>query len=219
MTIRRLERPFEVKAGSVTADGKFAGYGAIFGTKDSYRDIIIPGAFAKTLDEDFAAKGRKVPMLLQHNRNEPIGVYTLVKEDATGLYVEGEVNMEVQKGRETHALMKQGAISGLSIGYGSVMDKWDETELVRELHEVKLWEISPVTFPAHDDSRINSVKSIEGFATISEVEDYLRDAGGFSRKEACALIARIKSASVPSDSGAEQAALKMLQNTIRSFKL
>ena len=217
MTIRRLERPFEIKAGSVTADGKFAGYGAISGTKDSYRDIIIPGAFKTSLQEDFFAKNRKVPMLLQHNRNEPIGVYTVVKEDDTGLYVEGEVNMEVQKGRETHALMKQGAISGLSIGYNSVMDKWDEKEIVRELHEVKLWEISPVTFPAHDDSRINSVKSIEGLVTISEVEDYLRDAGGFSRKEALALIARIKSASVPSDSGAEQAALNTLRQTLRSL--
>jgi HK97 family phage prohead protease len=218
MTIRRLERPFEIKAGSVRDDGSFAGYGAIFNTKDSYRDIIMPGAFAKTLEDDFAAKSRKVPILWQHDRRNPIGVYDVVKEDTTGLYVEGRINMEVQQGKEAHALMKQGALTGLSIGYGTVMDKWDEAELVRELHEVKLWEISPVTFPAHDDSRINSVKSIEGLATLSDVEEYLRDAGNFSRKETLALIARIKSASVPRDAGAEQAALATLQNTLRSLK-
>lgn len=218
MTIRRLERPFEVKAGSVGSDGTFAGYGAIFGTKDSYRDIIVPGAFAATLKDDF--KARKVPMLWQHDRRNPIGVYTTVKEDDVGLYVEGQINMDVQQGKEAHSLMKQGALTGLSIGYVSVMDKWLDEDLVRELHEVKLYEISPVTFPAHDDSRINSVKSIEGFATLSEVEEYLRDAGSFSRKEALAIIAKIKSASAQSDSAAEQAAsLKSLQNTLRSIKL
>lgn len=217
MTIRRIQRPFDVK--SVGDNGTFAGYGAVFGNLDSYRDIIMPGAFVKTLQDEFASKGRKVPMLWQHQRSQPIGVYTSLKEDSVGLYVEGEINMDVQQGREAFALMKQGALTGLSIGYNAVTEKWlDDDKGTRELLEVKLWEISPVTFPANDESRINTVKSIEGLTNLSDVEDFLRDACSLSRKETVALIARIKSASAPSDSVAEKAtALNSLYDTIRNL--
>ena len=215
MKRKYLERPFQVK--SVEADGTFKGYASVFGELDSYRDIVLPGAFKKSLENDFAAKGRNVPMLWQHNAANPIGIYTEIKEDEVGLYVQGECNMDVQQGRECHSLMKQGALSGLSIGYNTVTSEWDEKSLSRKLMEVDLWEISPVTFPAGDSARVSSVKSIEGFTTLSECEDALRDAG-FSSKEAVTFISRIKSLARMSDSVDAQAdAVKAALNILKSI--
>lgn len=215
MKLKYIERPFQVK--SVEADGTFKGYASVFGELDSYRDIVMPGAFKKSLKVDFEAKGRRVPMLWQHNSLSPIGIYTTIKEDEVGLYVEGECNMDVQQGRECHSLMKQGALSGLSIGYNTVGSEWDEKQLVRKLIEVALWEISPVTFPAGDSARVSSVKTFAGFTTLSECEDALRDAG-FSSKEAATLISRIKSLAPMSDSADAQADdVKAALNILKSL--
>lgn len=202
MKRKYLERPFQVK--SVEANGTFKGYASVFGELDSYRDIVLPGAFKKSLQRDYSEKKRSVPMLWQHNAANPIGIYTTIKEDEVGLYVEGECNMDVQQGRECHSLMKQGALSGLSIGYNTVTSEWDEKALSRKLMEVDLWEISPVTFPAGDSARVSSVKSFEGFTTLSECEDALRDAG-FSSKEAVVFLSRVKSLARMSDSANDQA--------------
>lgn len=204
-----IERPFTIK--SIETDGTFTGHASIFGEMDSYRDIVLPGAFQKSLQEDFIAKGRKVPMLWQHDPKSPIGVYTEIKEDKIGLYVEGQCNMDVQKGREAHSLMKQGALSGLSIGYDTVISEWDEKAITRKLMEVSLWEVSPVTFPAGDGARVSSVKSIGLMENLSDVEDYLREEG-FSKSESLALVARIKAIASRRDSAsAEPAVTKALQ--------
>ena len=210
-----LDRPFEIK--STKSDGTFSGYGSVFGELDSYRDIVMPGAFAKSLADDFAAKKRKVPMLWQHNSRVPIGVYTTIREDDIGLYLEGECNMEVQQGREAHSLMKQGALTGLSIGYNTITQVWDEQNNLRKLLQVQLWEVSPVTFPAGDNARVQTVKSIEDLATLSDVEDLLRDAHGFSRKEAVAFIARIKAIAPQRDSEPGAESLQKTLNILRSI--
>lgn len=212
--INYIDRPFEVK--SVGSDGTFQGYGSIFGELDSYRDIVLPGAFKQSLQDDFAAKGRKVPMLWQHDSWAPIGIYTTIKEDDIGLYVEGQCNLEVQKGRECHALMKQGALSGLSIGYSTMQSEWDEKTLTRKLKEVTLWEVSPVTFPAGDNARVQSVKAIEDLTTYSALEAHMRDAYGMSRKEAMAWIAKAKAIAPVSDSG-EADAISNVKSIIRSI--
>lgn len=199
---RTLDRPFEVK--EVSADGKFVGHGSIFGELDSYRDVVMPGAFKKSLAADFKSKNRQVPMLWQHDSYNPIGIYPVIYEDATGLYLEGACNMEVQQGRECHALMKQGALTGLSIGYTTVLSEWDEKALTRKLIEVNLWEVSPVTFPAGDSARAQ-VKTLAEVGTLSELEDYLRDAYGASRKEATALAARLKAVTASLGDPADEA--------------
>lgn len=210
---KSLTSRFEVK--KISNDGTFTGYGSVFGELDSYRDVVVKGAFLQTLQEDFAAKGRKVPMLWQHEPWTPIGVYTEVKEDDYGLYVEGQCNMDVQQGRECHSLMKQGALDGLSIGYTTRKYEWDQEEVVRSLLNVKLYEISPVTFPAGDSARVVDVKSFEQFKTLSDVEDTLRDAG-FSPKEAKAFIASVKRVAGQRDvdGGANQEVSAKLQNVM-----
>lgn len=182
----KLVRPFEVKA--VKADGTFEGVASPYGELDSYSDIVMPGAFTASLRR-FDEKNRKVPMLWQHNSREPIGIYPNIKDSSTQLYVEGQCNMKVQQGVECHALMEQGALTGLSIGYDTIRFEWDETLGIRKLLEVDLWEISPVTFPAADSARVTLVKSLEEAGSLSDCEALLRDAG-YSKSMATAFVSR-----------------------------
>lgn len=188
--LKKIERPFELK--KVNSDGTIIGYASVYGEIDSYRDVVIKGAFDNSLERRYRAKGRKaVPMLDQHNSTLPIGIWPIaaIKEDDHGLMVHGEVNMKVQRAADVHALADQGALSGLSIGYMTMDDEWDESGKVRILKEVDLWEISMVTFPAGDSARVTSVKSIMEMTSITDCEKKLRDAG-FSRVEAAAFLAQ-----------------------------
>lgn len=141
---------------TVEESGRFAGYASVFGVVDNQRDVMMPGAFAQTL------KGRvsEVKLLWQHQQDEPIGVFTQIAEDARGLYVEGKLLLEIQRAKEAHALLKEGAISGLSIGYSPLRYSIDEATGVRKLAEVELWEISLVTFPANDGAQVTVVKQL-----------------------------------------------------------
>lgn len=142
--------PFEVK--EMTEEGTFKGYAAIFGKADAMGEIIEPGAFTKTLKE-----GKAYPMLWYHDPRQPLGVARLAL-DGKGLKVDGELNLEVQAAREKYALMKQKAIRGLSFGFKTIKDIWEGT--ARRLREVKLFEISPVTFQAHPQALISNVKQL-----------------------------------------------------------
>lgn len=195
-----IERPFEVK--SVKSDGTIEGYASVFGEIDSYRDVVVAGAFTDSLEKRYRQKGRKgIPMLDQHDTRTPVGLWPIefVKEDDKGLFVVGQLNMKVQKAVENHALAEQGALSGLSIGYTTTLDEWDDAGQVRILREVDLWEISMVTFPAGDSARITSVKSISGLETLSDCEKLLRDVG-LSRSETAAFVSRVKALALQSDS-------------------
>ena len=184
--MKYLNRPIEIKA--VNEDGLFSGYASVFEEIDSYRDIVKRGAFEKTLAES-ESKGRAVPILWQHDAAKPIGVYTELKEDEHGLFVEGQLNMDVQQAREALSLLRQKALSGISIGYNSVRYDTDVKSGVRRLYELKLYEASLVTFPACDGARVTDVKTIlaDGqLPSLPEFEDFLCEAG-FSRSQAKAI--------------------------------
>ena len=112
---------------------------------------MAPGAFTRTLEE-WRAKGRMPAMLWQHDPGQPIGVWNTIREDATGLYVEGRPS-ETQPSQETRTLLKMGALSGLSIGFRTRKSTTDSKTGVRTLTDVELWKISVVTFPANDEAR------------------------------------------------------------------
>jgi HK97 family phage prohead protease len=180
-----------VKAGAVADDGTFEGYGSVFGVIDTYQEVVAPGAFAESLAE-LAAKNRTVPVLWQHRQDQPIGVYTEITEDDTGLAVKGQLLIgEVAQAKEAHALMKAGAVTGLSIGYWVRESSYDEKTGVRTLTKLDLVEVSLVTFPANDDARVEAVKfklAHGELPTIREFEKLLREAG-FSKSQA-ALVAK-----------------------------
>lgn len=163
-------------------DGTFEGYASVFNVVDLGRDVVVPGAFAKTLGT------RNVKMLWQHDTHEPIGVWDEVKEDEHGLFVRGRLLKDTVKGQEAHARMKAGAIDSMSIGFrtmeaeSAVIDEIG----VRKLTEIELFEISLVTFPMLPNARVTGVKAVQ---TVRDFEKYLRDAG-WSRKEAAAIASR-----------------------------
>lgn len=168
--------------------GRFSGYGAVFGNVDAYQERILPGAFTQTLAEA-TRHGRMPAMLWQHNPTQPIGVWRTMREDARGLYVEGEL-ADTQLAREAYSLMKLGALSGLSIGFSVTDERINKDDSVRELLAVNLWEVSPVTFPANGAARVEAVKFSGPTMTVREFEAFLRDAGGFSARHAKAIAAR-----------------------------
>jgi len=197
MTTKTLDFDCELKATGDT--GTFEGYGSVFNITDRGGDIVAAGAFAETLAAAKAA-GRLPAMLWQHRQAEPIGVYTEMEEDAIGLKVKGKLALKTARGAEAYELMKIGAISGLSIGYRVRDDSWDRVTGVRTIKKADLHELSLVTMPMNDASRVSAVKAIEELDSLSEIERHLRDVCGLSKSEATAMVSRIKSVS-RSDSG------------------
>jgi uncharacterized protein len=184
---KTLDFPFCLKALSDT--GSFEGYGSVFGVKDSYDEIVAPGAFAESLAAQKAA-GRLPAMLWQHRSAEPLGIYTGMAEDSIGLKVEGQIALSTVRGAEAHALLKMGALSGLSIGYMPREDSYDKVTGITTLKKIDLWEVSLVTFPANDAARVHGVKSIEAIHDLRAAESYLRDSG-MTRSQAVAFVSRV----------------------------
>lgn len=182
--------PFEVKETAET--GEFSGYLSVFGNADSYREVVMPGAFAQTLAE-WNSKGRLPPVLWQHRTAEPIGPFTKMQEDTKGLYVEGRLLLnDIQRAKEAHALMRAKVIGGMSIGFETIGEEIDKVNRLRNLTKVKLWEGSIVTFPANEEAQVQAVKSalgIGGLPTLKEFEGFLREAG-FSKTQAAAVASR-----------------------------
>lgn len=145
----------------------FEGYASVFGNVDAYDDVIEKGAFAKTIAK-WAASGKKIPLLYQHDPASVIGVITEIKEDDYGLYVKGEINLNTEKGKEVYSLLKQGAIHGLSIGYEA--KKTRNEKGVRKLLEVELWEVSLVTFPANELAEVVKVKTVVPYQDLPLAE-------------------------------------------------
>ncbi len=126
------------------------GYAALFGTPDLTGDVIRPGAFAPSLMRRGSAGVR---MLFQHDAGEPVGVWTAMREDDRGLYVEGGLLEAGARGRTAAGLVTAGAIDGLSIGYRPVRAA-RRAGRGRDLYEVDLWEVSIVTFPMQPGARL-----------------------------------------------------------------
>lgn len=191
----RLSCGFEYKFANPD-NGTFSGYGAVFGNVDSYGDVIAPGAFATSLAATKAV-GRSLSMYMQHGAAlggdpRPVGVWTNVAEDSKGLFVEGKlVGLDTEAGKYNYALMKEGAMTGLSIGYRTIKADYGKTaaDPKRTIKVANVHEVSVVDNPANALARVDSLKSAEDIKTIREFEDFLRDVGGFSHTAAKAIAA------------------------------
>ena len=174
--------PLDMKA---AASGVIQGYASLFGQIDTGGDVVMPGAYSKSL-ADISSSGRNVKMLWQHDPAHPIGVWDEVREDAKGLFVKGRLLPDVEKGREAAALLSAGAIDGMSIGYRTV-NATRGAKGERLLHELELWEVSIVTFPMLPTARVDAVKAAE--MTERDFERMLTRDAGFSRSVAQRLMA------------------------------
>ena len=213
----REVRSFALQIKATGDDGTVEGYGSVFGVRDNYDDVIAKGAFMDSLKSHKAA-GTMPAMLWQHDADKPIGVWTEMVEDEKGLRIKGQLAMETVKGKEAHALLKMGALNGLSIGFMSKEWAYDRETEVRTLTAIDLWEVSLVTFPANEKARVTNVKSADEMATPKDAEKALRDAG-FSKSDATAFVSRVmRMGEVRSDSANSTAvAMKAADRLLRSL--
>lgn len=187
---------FNLELKELGEDGTFSGYASTFGNKDQGGDIVMPGAFERSLK----AKGpRGVKMLADHDPRQRIGVWTAIEEDSKGLKVEGRLLTEKSNAREAYVDLKAGALDGLSIGGRTASDAYDGRKRARLIKEFDLYEISLVSFPMNELARIEAVKAAARIKTIREFEDFLRDEGGFSHAAAKAIAAGGFKATDPRD--------------------
>jgi HK97 family phage prohead protease len=184
----------------------FSGYASKFNGLDSYGDTIAPGAFNKVLSDIEAGRADMPKMLLNHNRYElPVGKWLSFSETGEGLLGEGELTKGNPNSPAIRAGMQHGTVDGLSIGFGLNKDDYEDQKsggiLIKNV--AKLFEVSVVTFPADSQAKIDlaTVKStLDSFGRLAEIEDYLRDARGFSRAEAKAMVSAIKRIASQSES-------------------
>jgi uncharacterized protein len=186
----------EIKALSAR---EFEGHGSVFGNADLGGDIVVPGAFKRSLAEH-KKSGTLPVMLWMHKMDQVAGVWHEMKEDSRGLYVRGEL-ADTQLGQEIHTLLKMKAVRGMSIGYRVADSGWDR-EGNRLLKEIDLHEVSIVTLGMNPLAQVAGVKSRlsdrgEYVPTEREFERTLRDAG-YSRAVARHLAGKVFDAEMDS---------------------
>lgn len=160
-----------VKFENVDADaGIFEGYGSVFGVVDQGGDVVERGAFAASLAEH-KRRGTTPLMLWAHKSDVPIGRWLSIEEDSIGLLVRGQLNLKTTAGRDAHAHVTDGDVSGLSIGFRVPPDGSEYTSQgVTRLKTVDLVEVSVVTVPMNDQARIR-------VGSKGELAQLLRKAG------------------------------------------
>jgi uncharacterized protein len=136
---------------SVAEDGSFSGYASLFDRVDLAKDRVRRGAFRPSLAQRGAAGIR---MLWQHDAAEPIGIWLAMAEDERGLAVRGRLAATVARAQEAKALLRDGALDGLSIGFRTEKARTDPRTGIRDLLAIDLWEVSLVTFPLLPEARV-----------------------------------------------------------------
>lgn len=184
----RISFDCELKfASNNDADGMIEGYASVFGLLDRGGDIVMPGAFKSSL-ADWKNAGASPPMLWHHDASDPVGVWTELVEDEYGLKAKGPLILDVPKAQSARALIKAGAVKGLSIGYTSMADEIDRSTGTRRILEAKLWEVSLVTFPMLPEAQISGVKQIDPRA----LEKVLREKLNLSSGDAVKAVSLFK---------------------------
>jgi HK97 family phage prohead protease len=175
--VRPEYKTFELKLDDAEPKGLIRGFASTFGNIDLGADVVDKGAFKKTLKEN---KG-VFPILDSHNPDKQIGWNVRAEETDKGLFVEGQLDLNVQAAREKFSLamkaVELGAKMGLSIGYTVIKgDKDKDNPMVRRIKEVKLFEYSIVTFPMNTEAMITAAKGFDRKAAVKQmVESMLKD--------------------------------------------
>lgn len=144
---------------NITEEGLIRGYITKFNEIDSYNSLTVKGAFSQTLEQ--VKQGRVIPFLWQHDQREPIGKFLSFEETSEGIIGTCLLDLNVQKAQEAYSLVKNGIITGLSIGarvLSSDYENYDD-KIVEVLKDLELFEVSLVTFPACDGARIDEVRA------------------------------------------------------------
>lgn len=172
----------EIKA---LSDREFDGHGSVFNNIDLGGDIVLPGAFKRSLVEH-REEGRLPQMFWMHDPSRVPGKWIDMEEDKKGLVVKG-VLAETDLGNEIHTLLKMEAVRGLSIGYRTIDQDFDK-DGNRLIKEAELWEVSIVSLPMNPKAQIAHVKSRlsaigEYVPSDAEIAELKRDAERFLRSK------------------------------------
>ena len=186
LCLSQVELKFEGEGSS----RKFSGYASVFNGNDSYDDTVLPGAFMKVLAEKQEPK-----MFFGHDWGLPIGKWTSLVEDEKGLKVEGELTEGNPQSDSVLAALRHGTVDGLSIGFRMKAGDYEEKEnggrIIKSID--RLFEISVVNFPADGNARIEvRSEDVDEIKSIRDLENFLRESGGFSRSVATSLVAKAK---------------------------
>ena len=149
MQTKQVDLELELK--EVSEEGTFSGLASTYDNIDLGGDVVRPGAFKKTINEM-----KSVPILFGHDSGKVLGE-GLLRDSKDGLVIEGKLDIDIDPlAAQTHQKMKRGRIKGLSIGFTTVKDAVKEG--IRELLEVKVWEVSLTPFPMNTHALVTAVK-------------------------------------------------------------
>lgn len=150
---------FQVKLGDLE-EGVISGYASVFGNVDSYGDIVVKGAFSRSI-EKIGRTGKVISVFYGHNMEDPranIGRVVELREDNRGLFFKAQLDLSGGTyGRLVYEQLKDGRLDSLSFGF-SVIDGAN-TEAGYELRDLELYEISVVPIPANREALITEVKA------------------------------------------------------------
>jgi HK97 family phage prohead protease len=134
---------------------QISGYASLFHQTDLSGDQVQPGAFSASI---LSLKNGRLPMLFGHETHNPIGVWDRIIEDKAGLFVSGYILGGTVQADRTARLIRDGAVSGLSIGYR--VKRSLPSVNGRNLIELELWEVSVVAFPMLRSARISQINDL-----------------------------------------------------------
>ncbi|MBN9024841.1 MAG: HK97 family phage prohead protease, partial [Rhizobiales bacterium] len=150
------------------------GYAALFNVRADiggyFSEMILPGAFAQSL------KSADVRALINHDSGRVIGRLSSgtlrLAEDEKGLFAEIDLP-DTTDGRDLATLLERGDISGMSFGFNVTHDEWDETGPVpaRTIHQIELFEVSAVAFPAYDDTTL-ALRSLDEARKVTRRKNF-----------------------------------------------
>lgn len=196
----------------------FEGYASKFNGVDTYGDTILPGAY-KNVIKEARVTGRMPKMFFNHKAYDlPVGKWRKMEEDDDGLFVAGSLTKGMSIVEDIKLAMAEQTLDGLSVGIGMKGDDYEwiddpKSSVSRIIKNVSsLREISLVSFPADDGGRVDmsSIKAeLDSVQSLSDLEMFLREAGGFSKSAATAVVSRAKSLA-RGEPGAEHEAKEVL---------
>ena len=193
MTLKKEIKRMAFEAKEFTRDDNFfyfEGYASTSGNVDLGNDIIVKGAFAKSL-----ITTPEVLLLWQHNMSKPIGVSVELREDEKGLFMKGRISIRTTLGKDAAILLEDKVIKEMSIGFfATTTDRVDD---IRYIREIELFEVSLVSKAMNPQALIKSLESLK------DVEQSLKDLG-LSNTEAKGLISKIKEFSNQRDAEEKQ---------------
>ena len=215
-----------------TKQGVVSGYFSAFGNVDSDGDIMMPGAFKRSI-QDWGPEGKgRIKHLLNHDPSKPLGKIQVLKEDEYGLYYESKVGKH-NLGQDYIKMIESGLIAEHSIGFKTLREQ--KSGDANQIHEVMLFEGSSLTaWGANEATPLlgmknmnnieqiqDQIKSFEKFIRNSDVTDETIDLCMLKVKQLAELIERMSSTKAvdetPLQQKEEEVPVESLINIINKF--